>query len=73
VQVLAGDASLTDAYIRRWFVEGGGFEEVAFEVDRSERYAVGVEQLLSSPESLREGERLFNFVGFWDNELDGER
>jgi hypothetical protein len=56
--------------IRRWFADSG-FEELTFEVDRSERFAVGAQQLTTAPANLREGERLFNFVGFWDNQLDG--
>jgi hypothetical protein len=56
--------------IRRWFAERG-FEELAFEVDRSERFAVGAQRFTGAPAILREGERLFNFVGFWDEALDG--
>jgi hypothetical protein len=57
--------------IRRWFT-GAGFEELAFEIDQSERFAVGAQRLDSPPsESLREDERLFDFVGFWDKALDG--
>lgn len=56
--------------IRRWFAERG-FEELAFEVDRSGRFAVGAQRFTDAPVTLREGERLFNFVGFWDKELDG--
>lgn len=56
--------------IRRWFAEQG-FEELAFEVDRSGRFAVGAQRFTVPRPSLREGERLFNFVGFWDKALDG--
>jgi hypothetical protein len=56
--------------IRRWFAERG-FEELAFEIDQSERFAVGAQRFTGAPALLREGERLFDFVGFWDRALDG--
>lgn len=56
--------------IRGWFAERG-FEELAFEVDQSGRFAVGAQRFTDAPATLREGERLFNFVGFWDKALDG--
>jgi Putative methyltransferase len=56
--------------IRRWFADRG-FEELAFEVDQSGRFAVGAQRLTSAPVNLCEGDRLFSFVGFWDKALDG--
>jgi hypothetical protein len=56
--------------IRRWFAELGS-EELASEVDRSGRFAVGAQRFTGAPTALREGERLFDFVGFWDKALDG--
>jgi len=56
--------------IQRWFADSG-FEELAFEVDQSALLAVGAQRFTGAPATLHEGERLFNFVGFWDKELDG--
>ena len=56
--------------IQRWFADSG-FEEMAFEVDQSALLAVGAQRFTGAPATLREGERLFNFVGFWDKEPDG--
>ena len=56
--------------IRRWFADSG-FGELAFEVDQSALLAVGAQRFTGAPATLREGERLFDFVGFWDNEPDG--
>ena len=56
--------------IRRWFAERE-FEELAFEVDQSGRFAVGAQRFTGAPATLRGGERLFDFVGFWDKTLDG--
>ncbi len=56
--------------IRGWFAERG-FEELAFEVDQSGRFVVGAQRFTDAPATLREGERLFSFVGFWDKALDG--
>jgi hypothetical protein len=55
--------------IRRWFTEQG-FDELAFEVDQSALLAVGAQRFTGAPATLREGERLFTFVGFWDKELE---
>ena len=56
--------------IRRWFVESG-FRELAFEADRSGRFAVGMQHFAEEPMDLREGDRLFRFVGNWRGALDG--
>jgi hypothetical protein len=50
--------------IRRWFAVAA-FDELAFELDRTERFAVGTHRFTGAPTALRDGERLFNFVGFW--------
>ncbi len=49
--------------IRRWFADSG-FREVAFEVDQSALLAVGVQRLTGAPDTPREGERLFDFIGY---------
>jgi hypothetical protein len=55
--------------IRAWFLESG-FEELAFDVDGSGRFAVGAQRLTCAPRNLVAGERFFEFVGFWSKELD---
>jgi hypothetical protein len=54
--------------ISAWFLESG-FEELAFEVDGSGRFAVGAQRLNGEPRDLVAGERFFDFVGFWSEEL----
>jgi hypothetical protein len=56
--------------IRCWFADAG-FDELAFEADRSQRFAVGTQRFTGTPVALCEGERLFEFVGFWATDQDG--
>jgi hypothetical protein len=49
--------------IRRWFADSG-FEELVFEVDQSALLAVGTQRFTGAPATLREGERLFEFIGY---------
>ena len=56
--------------IRRWFTESG-FQELSFEADRSGRFAVGMQRFADETVDLREGERMFTFVGRWPKGLDG--
>lgn len=56
--------------IRHWFVESG-FQELSFEADRSGRFVVGMQRFADETVDLREGERMFTFVGRWPKELDG--
>ena len=49
--------------IQRWFAEQG-FDELAYEVDQSALLAVGAQRFTGAPATLREGERLFDFIGY---------
>jgi hypothetical protein len=49
-----------------------GFDEVAFELDPSERFAVGTARFSRAPVTLAMGERMFTFIdGLWPRALDG--
>jgi len=56
--------------IRRWFSDRA-FQELTFERDTTGSFAVGTHRLTGPPASLRLGERLFTFRGFWSEDLGG--
>jgi hypothetical protein len=56
--------------VRGWFKEAG-FRELAFAMDRSGRFSVGMHRLVARPSANPRCDRLFTFVNHWQDALDG--